>query len=96
METAIIIKKDGDVESRYVYIPDFNKKVKTINNFVYDLKHKLKVKAAINNCRYSIYDIDMNFDNAIKAGNKIIYDNRNSINIKIKGEKLNDLLQTHE
>ena len=49
------------------------------------LHHKLRVKTAIYGCVISTYNPEMNFDNAIKSGSKIVYDNRSEYvhNIKI-------------
>jgi hypothetical protein len=74
---VIELEKDG---KRSAYIS-----VHRRPELLVSLHHKLKIKNIVYGCVISVYNPEMNFENAIKAGWKIIFDNRSSYvhNIKI-------------
>jgi hypothetical protein len=49
------------------------------------LHHKLRVKSIVYGCHIHVYCPEMNFNNALSAGWRILYDNRNEYvhNVKI-------------
>lgn len=68
--TIIELEKEG---KRSVYIS-----VKRIPELLFPLHHKLRVKSIIYGCHIHVYNPDMNFDNALKAGWNIVLDNRST------------------
>jgi hypothetical protein len=74
---VIEIEKDG---KRSAYIS-----VQRMPAPLAPLHHKLRVKNVVYGCLINVYNPEMNFDNALNAGWKILYDKRDEYvhNVKI-------------